>query len=124
MNKNYVIPVIILFVGAIVLFSVLKGRSIVTTRVVLSGADGLRVMGAYTADGKEYKVDEILPAEITVSAKRVSLLVESSEESETIFGKVFLNDKLSVSGSQRHLKIKVLGNTMFSSTPRAHLAAF
>ncbi len=124
MNKNFVIPVIIFFVGVIVLFGVLKGRSIVTTRVVLSGTNGLRITGAYKADGKKYKVDEILPAEITISAKRTSLLVESSEESETIFGKVFLNDKLSVSGSQRHLKIKVLGNTIFSSTPRAHLTAF
>jgi len=100
-----------------------KNPDAVTTRVELTGADGLQVTGSYTADGQAYKVDEVLPAEITITAKKLSLLMESSEESESIFAKVFLDDKLSVSGGQRRIKIEVSGKTPLS-TPSAHLTAF
>ena len=49
--------------------------------------------------------------------------MESSDESESIFAKVFLDEKLRVSGGQRRIKIEVSGKTPLS-TPSAHLTAF
>jgi len=123
MKTIITVLILLLVIGGIVLWGMEKNPDAVTTRVELTGADGLQVTGSYTADGQAYKVDEVLPAEITITAKKLSLLMESSEESESIFAKVFLDDKLSVSGGQRRIKIEVSGKTPLS-TPSAHLTAF
>ena len=123
MNKKNIILCGILIVCGVVLFGVIKGPSTVTTKVVLTGSDGLQINGKYIADGIEHSVNEVLPAEITIAAKRMSLLVESSDESGSFFAKVFVNDEHRVSGGHLHIQIDVSGNTMFSSS-KAHLKAF
>ena len=124
MNKKHITLGIILVVGGFILFGVIKGPSTVTTRIALSGPDGLKITGSLTADGKEQDVNEILPAEITITAKRMSLLVKSSDESETLSAKVYVNDKERVSGAQQRIQIDVTGNTLFSSKPKTHLKSY
>ncbi len=53
---------------------------VVTTKVVLSGSEGVAVTASLTVDGKEHVVAETLPAEITVTARRLSLVVASDDE--------------------------------------------
>ena len=123
MNKKHYVLVAILLVGGIVLFGVVIRPQTVTTKVVLSGPEGLQVTGSFTADGKEHDVNETLPAEITITAKRISLTVESSDETGSLLAKVFVDGKQRVSGAQRRIRVDVTGNTMFSS-PRAFLKAY
>ena len=106
MNKKHITLGVILVVGGFILFGVIKGPSTVTTRIALSGPDGLKITGSLTADGKEQDVNEILPAEITISAK------------------VYVNDKERVSGAQQRIQIDVTGNTLFSSKPKTHLKSY
>jgi hypothetical protein len=125
MIKKLVLPALLLLLisGGFVFWDIQKNPDSVTTRIVLTGPDGLQVTGNYTADGKEFPVREVLPAEITISAKRLSFLVKSSDPSHSVSAEVFVNDKSRVSGSQRHIQIMVTGKTLFSS-PRASLRAF
>lgn len=125
MNKKLVFPALLLLLisGGFVLWDIQKNPDSVTTRIVLTGPDGLQVTGNYTADGKEFPVQEVLPAEITIFAKRVSLLMKSSQPSESLSAEVFVNNKYQVSGSQRQIQITVKGNTLLSS-PRVQLKAF
>ena len=123
MNKKYYVLVAILLVGGIALFAVAIRPRAVTTKVVLSGPEGLRVTGSCTADGKEHDVNETLPAEITVTAKRMSLTVESFAETESVMAEVFVDGKPRVSGAQRHIRVDVTVNSVFSS-PGAFLKAY
>ena len=123
MNKKYYVLVAILLVGGIALFAVAIRPRAVTTKVVLSGPEGLRVTGSCTADGKEHDVNETLPAEIAITAKRMSLTVESSDETESVMAEVFVDGKPRVSGAQRHIRVDVTVNSVFSS-PRAFLKAY
>jgi hypothetical protein len=121
-RKHYVLAAILLATG-IVLFAVVRRPHAVTTKVAFSGPDGLQITGSFTADGKEHDVDETLPAEITITARRMSLLVESADETKTVRAKVFVDGKPRVSGAQRHIRVDVTGNTMFSSA-RPYLKAY
>ena len=123
MNRKYYVLVAILLVGGIALFGVAIRPRAVTAKVVLSGPEGLRVTGSYTADGSEQDVNETLPAEITVTAKRISLTVESSAETESVMAEVFVDGKPRVSGAQRRIRVDVAGNGLFSS-PRVFLKAY
>ncbi len=96
---------------------------IVNTKIVLSGPAGVEVTGTYTADGKEHNMKKTLPAELSIDARRLSLLLESSSETGAISAEVLVNDKPRVSGGHQNIEIEVTGNTMFSSTPRTHLVA-
>jgi len=123
MRRKHCVLVAVLLLGAAVLFGVVVRRHTVTTTVVLSGPEGLQVTGSCVADGKERDVNETLPAEITIAAKRMSLVVQSTDEAENLFAKVFVDGKPRVSGAQRHIRVDVTGNTMFSS-PRTYLKAY
>lgn len=123
MNKKWYVLVAILLVGGIALFAVAIRLRAVTTKVVLSGPEGLRVTGSFTADGREQDVNETLPAEITITAKRMSLVIENSDGTESLMAKVFVDGKPRISGAQRHIRVDVRGNTVFSS-PRAFLKAY
>ena len=122
MNKKHITFGVVIIVVGIILFSVAKGFDTVTTKVVLSGPAGLQITGSITADGEERDINEILPAEISITAKRMSLLVKSSDESETLSATVYVNGKQRVSGAQRRIRIDVTGNTMFSIS-KVHLKA-
>ena len=124
MKRKPYLLVAILLVGGGVLSGVLTRPQAVTTKVVLSGPAGLQVTGSFTADGKAHDVDETLPAEITVTAKHMSLVVASSDETESVSAKVFVDGEPGVSGAQRHIRVDVKGNTMFRSTPRVYLRAY
>lgn len=122
-NRKHYVLVAVLLVGGMVLFGAVTRPGSVTTKVVLSGPDGLQVTGTFTADGKAHDVNETLPAEIAIRAKRMSLVVESSDETESLLAKVFVDGKPRVSGAQRHIRVDVTGSTLFSS-PRAYLKAY
>lgn len=100
-----------------------KAPHVVVVKVALSGAEGLQVTGRYTADGKAYEVDKILPAEINLAAKRMSLSVADANDSGTLFAQVYVDEELRVSGGgTQYIKVDVSGPTMFSSS-RAFLQA-
>ena len=123
MRRKLCVLVAVLLVGAAVLFGVVVRPRTVTTTVALSGPDGLQVTGSCTADGKQRDVNETLPAEIMITAKRMSLVVQSEDGAQDLFAKVFVDGKPRVSGAQRHIRVDVTGNTMLSS-PRAYLKAY
>lgn len=123
MKKKHYVLVAVVLLGAMVLFGLAIRPHAVTTKVVLSGPDGLQVTGSLTADGTARDVNETLPAEITITARRMSLLVESSNETESVLAKVFVDGKQRVSGAQRHIRVDVTGNTLFAS-PRPFLKAY
>ncbi len=110
--------------AVVVIFVIAKEPDTVNTKIVLSGPAEIEVTCSYTADGKVYNIKETLPTELSIDAKRLSLLIESSNETAAISAEVFVNDKPRVSGRQQNIQIEVTGNTMFSSTPRTHLKAF
>jgi hypothetical protein len=123
-KKVQIIIVGLLVIGGIVLFGIMRGPSEVTTTIVLSGAEGLQVTGKYTADGEEFTIAEVLPTEITILAKRVSLLLENPDDSQNLFAEVQINgERRLAGGGTRNIQIDVKGNTMFSSA-RAFLKAF
>jgi hypothetical protein len=124
MKKVQIVIVGLLVICGTVLFGIIRGPSEVTTTIVLSGTDGLQVTGKYTADGKEFTIAEVLPTEITILAKRVSLLLENPDETQNLFAEVKINgEKRLLGGGTKHIQIDVKGNTMFSSS-RAFLRAF
>ena len=122
MNKKLIFAGLLLLIVGILLFDIIQSPASVSTRVILAGTEGLPVRGHYSADGNEYSLDEVLPAEIIVPARHFSLLVESSEPSEAILARVYVNDQYKVSGAQRKIEVTVKGRTMFSS-PRVYLRA-
>lgn len=124
MAKQKIGLISVALLAVVVIFVIAKTPDTVKTKIVLSGPAEIEVTGSYTADGKEYKIKETLPAELSIDAKRLSLLLESSNETAAISAEVLVNDKPRVSGSQQHIQIEVTGNTMFSSTPRTYLKAF
>ena len=115
MRKKLIIAgiLLLLLVSGIVSFVILNGPDIMTTRIVLTGKEGLPITGQYTADGKEYPVNVVLPAEITISARRLSFLIASSDPSENVSAEVFVNDEHRVTGSQRQIEITVTGDRIF-----------
>ena len=121
-RKQYLLVAILLVGGAVLLGLAIRPRT-ATIRVVLSGPEGLQIRGSLSADGQEHDVNETLPTEITITAKRLSLLVESSQEKESLSAKVFVNGKRRISGAQRHIQVNVTGNTAFSP-PRTFLKAY
>ena len=123
MRKELYVLAAVLLVGGTLFFGVVLRRRSVLTTVVLSGTDGVQVTGFCTADGEEREVNETLPAEITIAAKRMSLVVQSADEAEDLSAKVFVDGKPRVSGAQRHIRVDVTGNRMLSS-PRAYLKAY
>ncbi len=125
MVKNLVWAVfLLLFVlGGAVVFDRIRGPAPVTTRIVLTGTEGAEVTGTYVADGQEIPIHQVLPAEITISAKRLSFLVRSADPSENLFAKVFINEQHKVSGGATGAQITVRGTTMFSSV-QVYLEAF
>jgi hypothetical protein len=123
MNKKYITFGVIIIIVGIVLFSVAKSPDTVTTKVVLSDPAGLQINGLLTADGEKRDVNETLPAEISIEAKRMSLLINSPDESETLSATVYVNGRQCVSGAQRRIRIDVTGNTLFSA-PRVFLKAY
>ncbi len=123
MNRKHYLLAAVLLAGGIVLLGVVTRTETVTTKIVLSGPEGLQVTGSFTADGKEHDVNETLPAEVTIIAKRMSLTVESRDGKESLAAKVFVDGKQCVSGAQRHIRVDVTGNTVFSP-PRTFLRAY
>ncbi len=124
MAKKKIVLISVALLAVVVIFGIAKVPDTVNTKIVISGPAEIKVTGSYTADGKEYNIEETLPTELSIDAKRLSLLLESSSETAAISAEVLVNDKLRVSGSHQHIQIEVTGNTMFSSTPRTHLKAF
>ena len=126
MHRQFIMPgflLLILLAGVMVILGILNKAETVTVRVVLTGSEGLPVTGHSVIDGNEYLIDEVLPAEITATAKRLSLLVESPESSEIITAELFVNGEYQMTGRQRQIEITVRGKTMF--TPRlVRLRAF
>jgi hypothetical protein len=124
MKKLQIVIVGLLVIGGILLLGTIRGPNEVTTRIVLSGADGLQVTGKYIADGKEVAIDEVLPIEVSISGKRVSVLLESSDDSQSLLAELYINDKqVGAGGFKRNAQIDVKGNTMFSSA-QGHFRAF
>ncbi|UCD50773.1 MAG: hypothetical protein JSW27_25025 [Phycisphaerales bacterium] len=123
-RKYYLLVAIVLVGGGVVLLGLAVRPAVVTTRVVLSGAEGLAVTGSFTADGKEYEVNETLPAEITATARRLSLVLASADQGQNVTAQVFVEGKPGVSGAQRHIRVDVRGNTLLRSTPRVQLKAY
>lgn len=123
MKRKHYVLVAVFLVGGMVLFGVVTRVGSVTTKVVLTGPDGLQVTGTFTADGKAQDVNETLPAEIVIRARRISLVVAGSDETESLSAKVFVDGEPRVSGAQRHIRVDVRGNTLFSSS-RAYLKAY
>ncbi len=121
--KKQIILAVILVIGGILLFGFIKGPDTVSAKIVISGTEGLKITGKYTADGSEHTIEKVLPTEITIEAGRISLTVETSDGSEGLFAKVYVNDKLQVSGGQQHIDVAISGKTMFSS-PKTHLKAY
>ena len=125
-KKVGLILICVALLAVVLIFCAAIRPDIVNTKIVLSGPTGIEVTGTYIADGKEYDVQETLPAELSIDARRLSLLLESSSTTGAISVEVLVNDKPRVSGSHQNIKIEVIGNTMFSmfsSTPRTHLMA-
>lgn len=122
MKTTKIIAAVILIIGAVFVYAMIKGPETVSSRFVITGTDGRKITGRYTADGIEQTIEKVLPAEITIDAKRLSLSVESSDKAQDIFVQVYLNDKLKVSGGHRYVKIEVSGKTLLSS-PKTHLIA-
>ncbi len=91
-KKHITFGVVIIILG-IVLFTIAKSPDTVTTKVVLSDPAGLLINGSLTADGEKRDVNEILPAEISIAAKRMSLLLNSPDESETLSATVYVNGR-------------------------------
>ena len=125
MTKKLVGAVFLLLfvIGGTVLFDRIRGPAPVTTRIVLTGTGGAEVTGTYVADGQEIPIHQVLPAEITISAKQLSFLVRSADPSENLFARVFINDQHRVSGGATGAQITVRGETMFSSV-QVYLEAF
>jgi len=124
MAKKKIGLISVVLLAVVVIFFIAKEPDTVNTKILLSGPAEIEVTGSYTADGKEYNIKETLPAELSIDAKRLSLLIESSSETAAISAEVLVNDKSRVSGRHQNIRIEVTGNTMFSSTPRTHLKAF
>lgn len=123
MKKKYYLPVAILLAGGMVLFAAVRRSHPVATKVAFSDAAGLQIAGLPTADGKEQEIDETLPAEMTITTRRMFLLVESSDQTKNIRADILADGKRSISGAQRRIRVYVTGNTMFSS-PRAYVKAY
>lgn len=125
MTLKHIVAILgaILLLGGVAFIVVAKAPHVVVVKVALSGAEGLQVTGRYTADGKAYEVDKILPAEINLAAKRMSLSVADANDSGTLFAQVYVDEELRVSGGgTQYIKVDVSGPTMFSSS-RAFLQA-
>lgn len=122
MKTIKIVAAVILVIAGVVALAVTKEPDTAFTKIIVTGTEGQKITGQYTADGIEQTIDEILPAEITIEARRLSLSVESSDESKDIFAQVFVNDNRRVSGGNQCIQVEVIGKTMFSS-PRSHLIA-
>ena len=101
MAKKKIGLISVALLAVVVIFCIAKEPNIVNTKIVLSGPAEIEVTGSYTADGKEYNIKETLPTELSIDAKRLSLLLKSSSETATISAEVLVNDKPRVSGRSR-----------------------
>ena len=122
MKKAIIIAIVMLLLVSGGLLAIMNNPETTSIKVVVTGTEGQRITGQYTADGVKQTIERVLPTEISIEAKRLSMLIESQDDTKGIFAQVFVNDQQRLGGQNQCIQIEVSGQTLLSSS-REYLIA-